>query len=343
MGGSKLTGTAAKLLDAQVAFLLAELSGDRLEQLLAADTEELLAIAGRLVVREVIDADHVKVTARRCVDLIGGSQLVVEVAAAGSDTLYDLSASEDYQLGSIFDHDAVSALAAKLLGMHRLQDRAMERMADSPLLATIATKFVGQIVSDFVAQNRQQAERIPGAASLFSIGQSVAKGAKSVSDRTLGGILDGAADKGAQLALKRTNGAVRELIRDPSMQAAVMELWDLHAEEPISGLRSYLSKQELRELTLLIHELIVTGRNEEFVGHVLDAGVDVFFDNYGDYTIAALLPELDIDPAQLVVELQTYVPPVVAAAIETGAVEKLLRARLAPFFASPAVAAILEE
>ena len=340
-----MTGTpdrAVRLLDAQVAWLISQLSGDRLVELLAQDVTDLLAIADTLVLRDVVDAEEIKIAGHELIAAIGGSDMVEVLVPVLADAIYRLEASEEYDLGDVVDREAVSTLVSTFLSMRTLHDRAMERMTESPLAAAIATKFVQQIVTDFIAQNRQAAERIPGASSLFSIGQSMASRAKSVSDRTLGGFIEGATDKGAQAALKRTNHAIRELLRDPQMHAAAMELWDLHANEPISGLRRYLTDKELRTLAVLIAELVVSGREGLFAQRVVDEVVDVFFARYGDETLAALLTQLGLTSQLLTEHVQTFAPPVVAAAIESGALEKLLRERLEPFFASAEVAAILE-
>jgi len=336
-----VTSTSARLLDAQVEFLLGELTGDRLVELLALDVTELLAIGQTLILRDVLDPDTVKKVAREAFVAIACAPIVDSLVPALTEALYELEASAEFDLGDVVDREAVSTLVSTFLSMRTLHNRAMERMSESPLAAAIATKFVQQIVADFIAQNKQAAERIPGASSLFSLGQSVASRAKSVGDRTLGNFIDGATDKGAQMALKRTNNAIRELLRDPQMHAAVMEFWDLHANEPISGLRSYLKQQELSTLAGLIAGLIVAGRDGEFAGRIVDGIVDVVFDLYGDLTLTELLPEVGLTPDMLTAHLQATAPPIVEAARRSGAVERLLRSRLEPFFASPAVVTIL--
>jgi hypothetical protein len=294
-----------------------------------------------LVLRDVVDVDAFKRVAHEAFVAIAGAPVVDTLVPALTDALYELEASAEFTLGDVVDREAVSTLVATFLAMRTLHDRAMERMTESPLAAAIATKFVQQIVADFIAQNKQAAERIPGASSLFSLGQSVASRAKSVSDRTIGGFIEGATDKGAQAALKRTNNAIRELLRDPQMLAAAMELWDLQAGEPISGLRTYLTKKELRTLATLIADLIVSERDGPFAGRIVDGIVDVVFAEYGDRTLSALLPEVGLTPDLITAHLQTIAVPVVEAARQSGAIERLLRSRLEPFFASAAVAEIL--
>jgi hypothetical protein len=136
---------------------------------------------------------------------------------------------------------------------------------------------------------------------------------------------------------------MREVMRDAPLLEAALEVWDLHAEEPISELRGYLTQDDLVELARLIHGIVATARTSEYVGAALDECVDTFFARYGEWSVAALLPELGIGRDDVVERLQALVPPAVEAAKEDGRLAELVRVRLEPFFASDAVRAILGE
>lgn len=330
---------ADQLLAAQVEWVLAEFSGKRLTQVIKRDVDDLLELAARLTVLDVVDPEQVKGAARRLVERAGGSALVDDLVTALSDAIYDLSASEDYNLGDVVERDPVEALVAKVLSMHTLQDRALDRMAESPLVAAVATRFVTKIVGDFLQQNRQMAERLPGAKSLISFGMGAASKVRSA---TVDQFLGDAAGKSTQFAIRRTNSAMRDLVREAPLQGAAMEIWDLHADEPISDLRGYLSKAELRELAVLVHDIVNSARTTEYAGHLVDECVDVFFERYGERDLASLLPELGISRDDVLDEAQRFVPPLVDAAKRDGRLEELIRARLKPFFASRKVLAILE-
>jgi hypothetical protein len=327
--------TAAQLLDAQVEFVLHELTGKRLATVIARDVDDLLDLAGELTLAEVIEPDAVKGVLRGAAERLGGGALIADIALALSDAIYDLPASDDHELGSVVDRDPVEALVVKVLSMDRLHEEAMRRLNRSPLVANVAAKFIGKIVSDFVAQQRQMAERVPGAKSLFSIGQSAA-------NRVLSNPLVGdAANKGAKLAIKQTNSAVREVLKDAPLRGAAMEVWDLHADAPISDLRAYLTKQDLREIVVLVHAIITSGRASDWVGELIDTCVDAVLDRYGDRDIASLLPELGLSRDDLVADLRELLPPVIEAAKADGRLAELVRARLKPFFASKKVQTIL--
>lgn len=327
--------TAAQLLDAQVEYVLHELTGKRLATVIARDVDDLLDIAGVLTVADVVNADALKGVLRGAAERLGGGALIADVALALADAIYDLPASEEHELGSVVARDPVEALVVKLLSMDRMHEEAIRRLNHSPLVATVAAKFIGKILSDFVAQQRQMAERVPGAKSLLSLGQSAA-------NRVLSNPLVGdAANKGAKLAIKQTNSAVREVLKDAPLRGAAMEIWALHAEAPISELRAYLTKQDLREIVVLVHAIVTSGRASDWTGELIDACVDAVLERYGDRDVASLLPELGVTRDDLVADLRELLPPVIEAAKADGRLEELVRARLKPFFTSKKVQTIL--
>ncbi|MFH5230958.1 hypothetical protein [Antrihabitans spumae] len=325
---------AEKLLDAQVEFVIAELTGDRFEDVIRRDVADVLGVADTLIVGEVVDRAHVKETAHRVVDKIGGSDIVTEMVEAIAEAIYDLAESDEYSLGDVVDREPVAALIEQFLAMHTLHNRALERLTESPLVATVASSFVNKIVADFMAANRARAEKVPGMSRVLKAGSSAASKVRSAGDRHLEGFIGDVAGRGAQFALRRTNNAIKELIHDAPLHDAAMELWDLHADEPVSVLREYLSKQELREVVMIVLDIVESGRNKEYFGHVVEACIDVFFDRYGEFTVAALLPELGLTGDDIVTELITFAPPVIEAAKENGVLASQIRARLAPFFTS---------
>ncbi|WP_431958377.1 hypothetical protein [Nocardia lijiangensis] len=332
---------AERLLDAQVEFLLAEVTGDRFAEVVARDVEAVVGVADTLVFREVVQLDQAKQTVATVVDLIGGSPVLADMVGVFADSIYDhIAANNDYTLGEVVEREPVEALLEKIFGMHQAQERILDRLTESPLVATVASKFVDKLINDFMQANRERAEKIPGVSSLMSLGQSAANRAKKAADGTFVGDLAG---KGAMFALKRTNNAIREMLRDAPVHSAAMEFWDLHADEPVSGLREYLTQKELNELVLLCYEIAVTTREKEYFGLLVDECVEVFYAKYGEYTLAAMLPELGLSGDDIATEILRYGPAVIEGAKRNGVLAKLIRERLAPFYTSDAVLGILAD
>ncbi|MEV6432501.1 hypothetical protein [Nocardia sp. NPDC051463] len=332
---------ADRLLDAQVEFLLAEVTGDRFAAMIARDVEAVIGVADTLVFRDVVELDQAKQTVATIIDLIGGSPVIADMVGVFSDSIYDhIATNNDYTLGQVVDREPVEALLEKIFGMHQAQERILDRLTESPLVATVASKFVDKLINDFMQANRERAEKIPGVSSLMSLGQSAANRAKKAADGTFVGDLAG---RGAMFALKRTNNAIREMLRDAPVHSAAMEFWDLHADEPVSGLRDYLTQKDLNELVLICYEIAITTREKEYFGLLVDECVEVFFTKYGDYTLAAMLPELGLSGDDIATEILRYGPAVIEGAKRNGVLGKLIRERLEPFYASDAVLGILAD
>ncbi|MFF7944444.1 hypothetical protein ACFZC5_32465 [Nocardia gamkensis] len=330
---------AERLLDAQVEFLLGEVTGERFAEVIARDTEAVLGVADTIVFRDVVEVEQAKQTVRTIVELLGGSPVFADMVGVFADSIYDhIATNNDYTLGEVVEREPVEALLEKIFGMHQAQERILDRLTESPLVATVASKFVDKLINDFMQANRERAEKIPGVSSLMSLGQSAANRAKKAADGTFVGDLAG---KSALFALKRTNNAIREMLRDAPVHAAAMEFWDLHADEPVSGLREYLSRKDLNELVLLCYEIAVTTREKEYFGLLLDECVEVFFTKYGDYTLAAMLPELGLTGDDIAAEILRYGPAIIESAKREGVLAGLIRERLAPFYASDEVLRIL--
>ncbi|MFI6869804.1 hypothetical protein [Nocardia sp. NPDC050406] len=337
---------AERLLDAQVEYIVGEVSGDRFAEVVVRDTEAVLGVADTIVFRDVVNIDEAKQTVANVIDLIGGSPVLRDLVSVFADSIYDnIAANNEYTLGDVVEREPVEALLEKIFGMHQAQERILERLTESPLIATVASKFVDKLISDFMESNRQMAGKIPGVGSLVSLGTSAAKQARKAAERATGDgtFLGEMAGKGAQFALKRTNNAIREMLRDAPVHDAAMEFWDLHAGEPVSGLREYLSQQELRELAVIIYQIAYTTREKEYFGLLVDECVEVFYAKYGDHSLAAMLPELGLSGADIAKEILRYGPAVIEQAKRNGVLDKLVRERLEPFFLSDAVLGILAD
>ncbi len=330
---------ADRLLDAQVEFLLAEVTGERFAEVIARDVAAVLSVGETIVFGDVVSLEQGEQTVATVFDRIGGSPVIADTVGVFADAIYDhIAANTEYTLGDVVDREPVEALLEKIFGMHQAQERILDRLTESPLVATVAARFVDKLIGDFMQANRERAEKIPGVSSLMSLGQSAANRAKKVADSTFVGDLAG---KGALFALKRTNNAIRDMLRDAPVHSAAMEFWDLHADEPVAGLREYLTQKDLNELVQICYEIAVTTREKEYFGMLVRECVEVFYERYRGHTLTAMLPELGLSAEDISTEILRYGPAVIESAKRNGVLAALIRERLEPFFHSEQVLGIL--
>ena len=249
--------------------------------------------------------------------------------------------AEPFPLSDVVDRDQVERLLDEALELTPILERGLERLTASPLVGAAATRFMGRIVGEALAANQAVADKVPGLGSLMSLGTRAAAGVVGAADKQLDGFLADTAGKGGTLAVRRLNRIIVDTLRDPTTRAAVLQVWDLAAAEPLHGVGDGASAEQVSGVVDAARDLVVTTLADPHVIALGHAVVDQFFASFGGYTPSELLVELELDRADLVADVVRFAPAVVDALVESGDLERLLRAELAPFYASDTVAGLL--
>ncbi|CAB4709667.1 MAG: hypothetical protein F2667_07275 [Actinobacteria bacterium] len=335
---------AQQLLDAQVAFHLDRLDGDRLTTTVSTLAEQLFSASGKHQLDDLVDRDAIQAIVSRALATVPPSAAVSGLIELALGVVHD-GPAEPYPLSDLVDRDQVETLLDELLALTPVLERSLERLTDSPLVGTMASRFMGRIVGEVLAANKAVADKVPGLGSLVSFGTKSASKVMGAADKQLEALLgDGVGStvgKGGTFAVRRLNRIVIETLQDPTTREALLQVWDLAAAEPMTGLGDRVSTEELSGLVDAVHELAVSTLADERVAHLGDVVVDAFFERFGGYSPTELLDELDIDRADLVADLVRIAPRVLAALRESGDLDLIVRAQLEPFYASPEVAALL--
>lgn len=332
---------AQQLLDAQVEFLLGEVSGERLAENVAQTVDDLLQLAQTVTLEQLADREQVKATLHTLVSTNGEGPLIDELINSLAEGAYTLAANDEHRIGEVIDREHVERLVSMALGMHDLRDRVLERLAESPLVADVASAFVSRIIAEFFRSNRQRAERVPGVSSLLAMGDRAADKVRGTSDRQFTDVLGDVAGRSAQFALRRLSNAIKGTMNDAPLFGAAMEVWDIYAAEHVGELRNYLTQQNVHDLAVFGNEAWLTIRETEYFHALLDGAVDVYFNALGHYPIATVLTELGLDREVLITEVMRHTPRAVELLKENGVLADLIRERLAPFFQSEAVLELL--
>jgi hypothetical protein len=122
----------------------------------------------------------------------------------------------------------------------------------------------------------------------------------------------------------------------------VLQVWDLAAAEQLRGLGDDADVEQLAGVVDAAHDLVASVLRAPQVVALAHAVVDGFFDAFGGYTPLELLHELGLDRDDLVADAVGFAPGAVGALVESGELERLLRAELAPFYASDEVRLVLD-
>ncbi|MDZ5620956.1 hypothetical protein SFC88_08975 [Nocardioides sp. HM23] len=331
---------ARRLLDAQVAYHLDQLRGDNLEDNAAALVDDLLDATGRHQIADLVDRDVVKTVIARLLTSAPGSAAASGLLDLVIDVVLD-GPPDPYPLGELVERERVEALVDALLQLSPLVERAIGQVADSPVIGTVASRFMARIVGEVMQANKAVADKVPGLGALVSFGTSTAANVVGAAGRPLEGLLGDTMGKSGAFAARRLGRIIVETMQDPTTREAVLQAWDVAAAEKVAGLDRLLSRDQVADVVGAAHELAVTTAASEHVTDLVGVLVDGFFENFGGYTPTELLEQLDIDRSHVQEDAVRIAPGIVGLLDEAGDLERIVRARLKPFFDSPEVAALL--
>jgi hypothetical protein len=338
---TETSSLAAQLLDAQVAWAVDLLTGAGLEEQVARDVDDLLAATGGLRLDQLADADRVKRVARRLFATVPGStagdhltRRTAEIVHAGPAT--------PLVPGQVLAREHVEAIVTEVVGASRLAHRTLDELAESPLVAAVASRFVSRLVGEVLAANKAVADKIPGMGPLVSLGSSAASRMKGAADKQFESLIGATAGKGTTFAVKRLNKVILETLADPATRAAVLEVWDLHADRPLPAPSAVVEEEDVLRFAAILQAAVASAAGTEPVAAFVDAVIDGFFSVYGEYPLTILLEELAISRDDLVADAQAFATTALRGVHADGQLEPLVRARLAPFFSSPAARALLD-
>lgn len=332
---------ADRLLSAQVRYHLDRLSGEQLDVTVTAVAEALLDAAGTHQLADLVDREQIKPIVRRALATVPGSAAVSGIIEMATTVAWE-GPDEPYPLGELVDREQVERLVDELLALHPALERALGRLTASPLVGTMASRFMGRIVGEVLQANRAVADKVPGLGTLMSFGTSAASRVVGAADKQFEGLIGDTVGKGGAFAVRRLNAIVIETLKDPTTRDAVLQVWDLMAEEPVGGLERHARREEVSGLVDAVHDVVITAAASERIGRLGDVVVDAFFDRFGGYTPTELLDELDLSREDLVADLVAIAPTAVGALRESGDLERMVRHQLAPFYASDEARALLD-
>ncbi len=337
---SRAADRARRLLDAHVAYHLSQLSDEAIEATVSQAVESLLDAAAHYQVVDLLEREAVAGFIAHLLQTVPGSAAAVSVVEIATDLVLD-GPTDPFALGAAVDRAQVDALVTRALALTPAIDRVLDKLAESPLVGVVASRFMGRIVAEVVQANQAVASRVPGLGPLVSLGTSTAARLKGAADKQVEAILGDTVGKGGTYAVRRLNRILVDTLRDPTTRDAAVQVWDHLAREPVAGLGALASREDIVALVAAGHDLVAATAGTPYAAHLAEALVDGLFDWFGGYPVAELLDALDVAGADLLAHLTRLTSTAVAALRDSGDLERLLRAHLEPFYTSPEVIDLL--
>lgn len=331
---------AKQLLDAQTAFWLKNLSKKQLVPLLKEEVMFLHRELGKLKLKQTISREKVKATAQRyAVDMeIGGA--IPELFGEIADVIYNFPSNQHTLVGDLVSDEIAHEFIEKVFEDGSVFDHAVANIHSSEPFKAFLSDVVYTVLKGYALEQNQLLKIGTVASSMKFVRGLISDRAPKVSEliearirELMGSGVDGSLSMVDEVL---TKDQYREGAKD-----AVLDLWDKIKEWPVSNFQHYVTALDLQELLVLGYEFWLQLRSTPYLQDCISAGVDFFFDKYGDETLETLLNDLGVTQDMIVSDVLNYVPDMTSILVKKGIAEQLIRRHLQRFYEDPDTLALL--
>ena len=334
-------GTRDRLLDAHVAFVVRELTGESFAALVRTEVDWVLDRSEGIALNDVVDRETVTAVAVKYATRVTLAGAIPDVAGEIAARFRAHPANER-RLGQIVPRAQAEALAHKLAELQPVRRRLATLVAGSPVAQTWLAGYLRSIALWPVTTNRRIAGRVPGVNRAFALGERVG-------GRLVGGAVTEAdlrtrelADSAAAALLQQWGHGLADGVSDDEFAEALLTVWDQAAQRPVRELLDAVEDADLIDLVVLAFETWLELRDGDYVPALIRMGVDHFFDTYGSYPLSELLGEFGLERGDLVEEALRFGPTTITTLAASGDLEAFVRRQLARFYDSADAQAALD-
>ncbi len=332
---------AQALLDAQVAYTLSRLTADDLRVTLEQEVDLILANAPLLTLNDCVNAQMIKDTVHRYAIELDLGAGVFDIIGDIARRVHGHHIHQQTTLNDILADKHFEQILDKILELENIRDYVLKELVINPVYAGLASDVVYYGLRDYLLS-----QMIGGKKRVQKVSAMLSK-AKDLANRLPQG-LEEAIEDSLRLYI---NQSIRHIIAESQsflthidqdkLRNSILDIWDNIKQQPISTYQQLLTSLDVEELCVLSYEFWRDFRNTTYFKVLIDAGIDAFFQRYGDVTLDELLDEVGIKRDMVLADALRFAPPVLKTLNEKALLEPFVRRHLQDFYASEQVQAIL--
>jgi hypothetical protein len=333
---TQLSEKAQSLLDAQVAFVIDQLTGKTLEPRVQHLVDEVLDLTSKLKLADVVTPTMIKQTAHRYAIHHEIPPAIPELVGEVARQLYQLEIHDANQLFDLLTDEQFRELMKKIVEMKQLRERLIHEAVGNPIYGEMISEVLYHGITDYITKN-PLAKKIPGAQSMMKLGKSVMDMASPNAEAGIKKYIG----QNINASLKQSEKFLIRNLTDEKITRIATDLWSEIKLHKIGVFRNYVSEADIEDFFVIGFEYWQDLRKTDYYREMIDAGIDFFFSKYGKSTLNELLDEMGVSREMIVAEAMHYAPHVIAVLKKKGILEKLVRNQLEPFYQSDAARELL--
>jgi hypothetical protein len=326
-----------KLLDAHVQHELSLWHGDALAQTLAESVQSLFRWCKQTKLDDVATRAQIVGVIERYVIELRVSGGITELTGEMSNVVFSSRASADTRLDEVVPPASYNEFADKILALEGLRRELISLIAQNASVSAIGVRLAARSLLELLAPPAALTRALSDVSLVAQLRERVVPRLEQQVAAGLAWYLSRQRERVRQ----HTEQYLLEEVDSERLRAAVDELWDRISSMRLSEVFALVGEQDIEDFVVLVYEFWLRYRKTEYFRRVSTEVVDHFFAKYGQESLYALIEDMGVTEAMVSAELHLLLGPMLDHAARSGALERLIRARLEAFYASASARAVL--
>jgi len=332
---------AEALLNAQIDFIIAEMSAERFDTLVDEELDHFFDLIDTKTLSDAVTSEKITATAKKyAVDMkITGA--TPELFGDIAEVVYNHEGHDQYTPGDLITDDQFQEWVKKLAEMDTLRERVIEEFVSNNIYTEMMSDILYSAIKGFTVDNDAILDAIPGASRLMKFGKKVVSKTAPKLEQATEDLIKKYITKNLKFTLRQSKTFLSKALSSEEITDTSMEVWSSVKDEKISTFKEYISVLDIQEALGMGYEQWEDFRKTKYFNLLLEEAIEFIFKKYGDTSLKELLSEVGVDKEMFVDDAKRFAPDIIEILKENGYINDFLRRRLEPFFFSKSTLAIL--
>ena len=334
-------GLAEQLLEAHLQHELAHMSGEKLIEELRGDVARVFEAAQSIRMRDIVAPETVNAIIERHVVTRDVPAIVPEMAADFTTEVVGSQFHREVRPCDIISRDRLEELVDQVLLLREQRQELIDRMLEQPVYRELISNLLYQGIVRYIYEENLLSRSVPGISSALKFSSKMLNKAVSGLDEAWEKSVKGYISRNIETFSRQSAEFLAEHLTEDEMKASVMDAWDSFSGKSLGELQGGLGDVEWNEFVVIGYDFWLAFRKTDYFRQCYETVVNSLFEQYGDYSLAELAGEFNIDQQVVMTELEAVLPQASETLRANGIMEQLLRRRLERFYHSDEARSLL--
>lgn len=338
--------TAQKLLDAQVAYTLQQLSGTQIQKTIGDETKIIYQWVAQQNLADIFSQERVKAFGQRLFEEASVSDSTKAYAESLVKAVLDDIAKEDIEIDDLITKNTWDRIVEKVVEQRKLKEEIIHKLTTNKFYGEMLSEIIYNSIKSFAQQSPlgSSSSSDKGLGGLFNVGKGLLGAALSGMEDSIDKNVKKFLSDNINKTLRDSEKIILKRLTDENIRKGADKLWDklddLNFKELAEKSKKFTSSGKDSNSDL-VAAVAMEVKNSSAFHHINEVILNHFYETYGNQPIQVLMEGLNITEEKVVRESINIAEDILGRMNATGFLEKRIREQVKLFYESKEVQSIL--